>query len=774
MSMFSHLTAGGSEMPPTPPLNAVDGTDDTKRGRFGFGALRRTLPGGETPPQQREFSVPSVSLEPSRMSQFALRLNEVVNKVFLSCTASAPTHVPLQTQFPHVPRLQSVVYDGKHLPDRARVIELTLLVIGELQYAASVDSYLLRAVSRAILKSMSQFVARIESLLVPTSRDSSAIVIPSSVRAVQHLPAAMEFNLGLMALEWLVEESLERCLEGMPPLVLAGSTVNHVETAPDDLAQPAMPTFAHEILSPLREQMEASILHVVQPILSALRASLTSCILKITTHPFVPRNLVGDVSTAPWHRELEERLEATHKLLVPRLCNRCGEDGHAWFISVAIHVIWKGLVVLTSRSVMEPVLSVETQLLHPTQRQSGVSSGVLLSLLSRDSSPSRRAPTPSSIATALRHSLAKPQPRARHDSSGENSPGMRTPDEIPHMTLTVAADEDNSYVVNPLLVAEQIYELQLFERMVLSFCGYGTEGRQRQRLGFLRQRAGSGSPLGEEDDDDLARAALHEALDALQSTITVLRTLMHDPSALMHLRTEEEAESLPQAFHVIPPILLLHICVGRLPLRDVVDGLSVFGDTLLPAPPLLYDYSWMQYESALMGFGSGESASHALVQRYRVLSAEARRDVESKLAHDDRDELLGDANDNASVYSYSSAGTDIPTSMIQSAPALPPGRDHQNAERENSRSRPLHRGPARFWRRAHSQTRTNPAHMFTALPPRVSRTHATSSSTGMRRDSVISHSLRAHRRMLPSYAHLQRQGLNMADAVFSHIERVLQ
>ena len=137
--------------------------------------------------------------------------------------------------------------------------------------------------------------------------------------------------------------------------------------------------------------MEASILHVVQPILSALRASLTSCILKITPHPFVPRNLVGDVSTAPWHRELEERLEATHKLLVPRLCNRCGEDGHAWFISVAIHVIWKGLVVLTSRSVMEPVLSVETQLLHPTQRQSGVSSGVLLSLLSRDSSPSRRA-----------------------------------------------------------------------------------------------------------------------------------------------------------------------------------------------------------------------------------------------------------------------------------------------------------------------------------------------------------------------------------------------
>ncbi|WFD36828.1 hypothetical protein MCUN1_003718 [Malassezia cuniculi] len=772
MSIFAHLTSGGRETPPT-NLIAAEGADDAKRSRFGFGALRRNLP-LEAPPQHSEYAVPGAALEPSRMSQFALRLNEVVNKVFLSCTANTPSSAPQQSQFPHVPRLKSVVYDGKHLPDRARVIELTLLVVGELQYAASVDAYLLRAVSRAVLKSLTQFVARIESLLVPTSRDSSAIVIPSSARAANHLPAAMEFNLGLMALEWLLEESLERCLEGLPPLVLAGSTVNHVETAADDMAQPAMPTFAHEILSPLREKMEASILHVVQPILSALRASLTTCILKASPSPFLPRNLAVDTPVQPWHRELEERLEAAYRLLVPRLSDRCGEDGHAWFISVAIHVIWKGLVVLTSRSVMEPVSSVESQLSNPSQRiSSGATSGVLLSLLARDSSPTRRVPTPMAIASALRNSLSRPQSRNRYASSGEESPEITTPDEEARMILTVAADEENGYVVNPLLVAEQVYDLQMFERMVLNFCGEGTE---RHRFGFLRRRSEGDSYA--EDEDDIALAALQEALDALQSTIAVLRYLMQDPNALLRLETEEEAETLPKAFQVIPPIMLLHICMGRMPLRESRGEQSSSPEMLLPPPPSMYDYSWMQYESALMGFGSGESASHALVQRYRAISEEARKHVESKLVLADHEALLSDVHDNASVSSYSSSGTEIPASMVQSAPTIQPNTKERSVERgearDISRSRQPHRGPARFWRRAHSQTRLNGGPgMFTALPPRVSRTHATSSPTGPRRDLVISQSMRAHRRTVPSYAVLQRQGLDMADAVFSHIERVL-
>lgn len=720
------------------------------------------------------------------MSQFALHLNEVVNRVFLSCTAGAPSHGPVQSQFAAVPRLQSVVYQGKHLPDRARVIELTLLVVSELQYAASVDSYLLRAVSRAILKSLSQFVTRIESLLVSPSRDPSAIVIPSTPRAAHALPAAMEFNLGLMALEWLVEESLERCLEGMAPLVLAGSSVNHVETASEELAQPAMPTFAHEILSPLREQMEASILHVVQPILGSLRASLTACILKMSPAPFIPRKLAADVPQPPWHRELEERLEAAHCLLVPRLCDRCGEDGHAWFISVAIHVIWKGLVVLTSRSVMEPVLSVESQLLNPTQRtQTGATAGALLALLARDASPSRRAPTPSSLAGALKHSLSRPQPRSRRNSIGEDSSGAQTPEEEPCQTLLVSADEPNGFVVNPLLAAEQLYDLQMFEHMVLKFCGDGAERSHPRRLAFLRRRPSISSPMdpGAEDevdaDNDLALSALHEALDAMQSTITVLRTLLHEPDALHRLKSEDAMSSLPQAFDVIPPVLLIHILIARLPLR--VMGVLHAPEMLLPPPPMLYDYTWLQYESALMGFASGESASYALVQRYRDLSAQLRADIEAQQALADQDALLNNVrDDDASVLSYASSGKDIPPSMIQSAPALvhmspsERGRERSTDARESprSRSRALHRGTMHFWRRANSQTRQQHTAMFTALPPRVSRTHATSSPAGSRRESM-SLAPRSQRRTLPLYAHLQRHGLDMADAVFTHIERVL-
>ena len=148
----------------------------------------------------------------------------------------------------------------------------------------------------------------------------------------------------------------EMCIRDSPPLALLHSPGLIVPTSAEGEPLPPMPSFVYDILSPLREQMEASIVHVVQPILVQIKSSITQCITKANPKPFEPQGAVPHVcidttgdglpNRVPWLRELEERLDAAYRLLILRVARRCGQDGEAWFISVAIHTIWKGLCLL--------------------------------------------------------------------------------------------------------------------------------------------------------------------------------------------------------------------------------------------------------------------------------------------------------------------------------------------------------------------------------------------------------------------------------------------
>lgn len=864
---------------------ADETSEERRTGRRGVLSLAHiTRRGGSTP--RTPPATPPLPLEgasqgdvhPSRLSQFSLRLNELVNKAFVASssardTAPAPSATAAHFATPgmsaaQVPRLQSVTYGGKHLPDRGRVVEITLLVVQELHFAARVDAYLLRAVSRSVLKSLSQFVARIESLLIPVSQDASAVVIPASSRAVSHLPPAMEFNLGLMSLEWIVEESLERCLEGLPPLVLPGTSPNSVATAPESAAQPAMPTFVHEILSPLREQMGASILHVVQPILANLRSSFSGCMHRANAAPFVTRGvpavldgrapgtaeMPADAAAygrppgahAPWLRELEERLDVAHRLLVPRIADRCGLDGLAWFVSVAIHVVWKALLAITSRSVLSPADVVEAQLTAANAGRTGAapSSTTLTALLAGESS--KRVPTPAGLANALRTSIARPAPHKRRQGSGDSTPGMQTPPGALTPTesdnwlasLLVAHDEPNAYVVNPLLVAEQVCDLQAVERLMHDFCAHlqepdSTAHRAARRSSATDEEGEAEGERDEEDDEDLALAALHEALDALQSTTTLVRTLLREPDALAQLsalalgRVQPESTHLSaeavRAFDVVPTLLLLHLALCRLPPRASPRDDTV-PTPLLPTPPELFRYTWAQYDAALVGFASGESAAQALVQRYAPLLSATREDLERRCAMAEHDEALLAAADPAHVggppadeaprrsgdasserSSSPSAEGETPASMVHSAPTLDqlrgarePGEADgvsQSVAGLNLESAGGERGarPAgaagrsaaplaqRFWRRSPSQRRGGSLGIPNALPPRVSRAHATGSphaaERGSRRSSphlARSGTVSSQRRYALSVAQIQRDALGTFAGVLERAQRTFE
>ena len=734
-----------------------------------FASLSKRSSGTGTPPgtpstnQSKQFGAASVEpsgrVDTSSLSDFSLRLNELVNKAFVRTNASTLVMAPLTGTSPFTgqaisaPRTQSITYGSTMLPDRVKVIELTRTMIDELHRAALVDPYLLRAVSRAVLKSTSQFVMRIESLLVSAQRDPSALSIPTSPRGAQHLSAAMEFNLALMSLEWIVEESLERCLEGLPPLALLHSPGLIVPTSAEGEPLPPMPSFVYDILSPLREQMEASIVHVVQPILVQIKSSITQCITKANPKPFEPQGAVPHVcidttgdglpNRVPWLRELEERLDAAYRLLILRVARRCGQDGEAWFISVAIHTIWKGLMTITARSVFSPSSVVEAQFSHTFGRTaSAPTSTVLNSLLSGDAAQSKRVPTPTQLAHALRSVGRGPTHRSRR-MPGESTTGTHTPessDDV-HAWLgqyALPSDVKNCYVVNPMFVAEQLYNLQVFERLMRQFCTDFIEPNTgRDRFCSLNNQSCPGEDPS--DEEDLARAALNEAFGALSSTVIVLRTLLQEPDALLHVtkhRGEHEGCSLSpeavRAFDVIPSLLLVHIAYCRIPPswrqsvpsnRDYRDGYH------LPNPHELLGFSWSEYEMALSGFGAGEAALATLIARYAPVLDQVLQALSSSCTCSRAEQASMESDEEA------------PASMVMSAPTLQDRTDMAtNAistgavddgvpQRSRSQIRAAKTLSGRIWRRTTPQGRLAPPH---ALPPHVSMTHATSSITSGR------------------------------------------
>lgn len=661
--------------------------------------------GGNTPSLMGPPSTP----DPSHLTQFSLQLSDLVNKAFVPCSVgnapaanstSVASNVAAAAKGPSAPKINQITYDGKHLPDKAKIIEIAQTVVGELRYAQAVDAYLLRAVSRQILKALTLFAARIDSLLVSPTKDPGALRIPTNAKEGLLLPAAMEFNLGLVSLEWIVEDSLERCLEG--------DRDGHGELIADEngAVHDGMPHFVSEILTPVRKRMEGTILHIIQPILAQTKQSMARCISSAVPTPFVsPVTLSPATTTASgngiaaaalgaengttspplsaatsttalhtatpgnaspplrlgetgpgsaWLRELDGRLEGARRLLLPRIEERCGQDGEGWFISVAIHVIWKGLMILTSRSVSLPS-NAASELLAGSNAASASAFDRLLGEVNQ-----KRSPSPAQLATALKAvgvSSVRSKSRSQDPASHIADSGRQSPSHCAAGGLGQIAPFS---LVSARLCAHQLAELQTFEKLMLRFCdGFlrtqaKKTGKDAKRSRFALFSSGAGSLGGAnqtpldlsaydpDEEDELARAALAEAMHALRSTILVLQSLEREPATICE--GLKQLKSLPdaggdqaaadasgtaapaalgteatKALDAIPNLLLLQILYNRLPLGP--------GRLELPSPPALFGYTWTDYEKAIAGFAGGEQWAQAVAQRYKPEIEKAWRSI---------------------------------------------------------------------------------------------------------------------------------------------------
>ncbi|SPO32274.1 uncharacterized protein UTRI_02831 [Ustilago trichophora] len=639
---------------------------------------------------------PPSTPDPSHLTHFSLLLSDLVNKAFVPCTAgSAPaanttsvaSNVAAAAKGATTPKINQITYEGKHLPDKAKIIEIAQTVVGELRYAEAVDAYLLRAVSRQILKALTLFAARVDSLLVSPTKDPGAVRIPTNAKEGLHLPAAMEFNLGLVTLMWIVEDSLERCIEG--------DRDAHGELIADEngAVHDGMPHFVSEILTPVRKRMEGTILHIIQPILAQTKQSIARCISSAVPTPFVSPVTLSPATTSvsatavagvtdsgaasppltagiaaagsgatpghvspplrlaeagpgsAWLRELDGRLEGARRLLLPRIEERCGQDGEGWFISVAIHVIWKGLLILTSRSVSLPS-NAASELLTGSNAASTSAFDRLMGEVNQ-----KRSPSPAQLAQALKAvgvGSARSKSRSNDPFGHASDSGRQSPSH--HCTASGHSTIAPFSLVSARLCAHQLAELQTFEKLMLRFCdGFlrkpGTQskktGKDAKRSRFALFSSGASlssanqpsidlSAYDPDEEDELARAALAEAMHALRSTIIVLQSLEREPATicagLEHLKSLDGAQDgadgasntaasavlgteAAKALDAIPNLLLLQILYNRLPMGP--------GRLELPSPPALFGYTWTDYEKAIAGFAGGEQWAQAVALRYK-------------------------------------------------------------------------------------------------------------------------------------------------------------
>ncbi|KDN52387.1 hypothetical protein K437DRAFT_266744 [Tilletiaria anomala UBC 951] len=641
---------------------------------------------------------PPANPDPQLLAHYSLKLSDLVNKAFLPCAPGAAAMnsavsvsstvagaakvigvgvgngIGGQRDTVGIPTLSIISYEGKKLPDKIRVQELAQTVTEQLHYAASVDSYLLRAVARQVLKALTLFATRIDSLLISSSKDPNVLKIPSTPKEGRVLPAAMEFNIGLIAIEWIVEDSLERCLEG------------------DGDEHPQLPRFVSEILTPVRRKMEGTILHVIQPILSGTKMSITTCIQKAVTAPFTPvsqlnafgsgapadqktpgspagtvdgtmtpfKSLVspGDVSPSGksadggngggvWVKELDGRLAGCRRMLVARIENRTSKDGEGWFISVTIYIIWKALFILSARNAeatfMCSALGVKGPLLqHSNGSISAVASPQVASLL--DGQSAKRNPSPAQLSSALKAvALTGKGKRSEPVELSRPNSGRAAPD------CWQPVPDGGFYRCRKS--AQIIAELQTVERLVKEFCsGFYDEPARRRALSSHVVVAPS---VDDEDDnsssdehnevDELARAALAEALHGLKSIVTCVQVLEVNPEAVsLALRAKGQGRDthagpdgqqvLPaetvRAFRAAPPLILLHILYNRLP--------TASGRIVVPSPPEAFGLSWQEYEKSISGFIGAHTWADALLQEWKPLVEAAWQHLSTQLEEAER------------------------------------------------------------------------------------------------------------------------------------------
>lgn len=411
----------------------------------------------------------------------------------------------------------------------------------------------MRAVLRTAVRSMSLYSSRLESLLLPALSDTTFgnPLMLTGAHSTNPLNPTQVYALSIAHSAWETCEVLEQTLE-------TGQ----------------WPKFVGETLRPTMDKFDLVVGKVVHPLLTGLKRDLVASLArnegvsppsgKAIGLPSVP---VPNMPPPPVPAHAQKEASSTsHNLHAGgmRLPKEPSEKGHARQLAVPTCFQHFAARVDAGRKVLETVAG-------PCQDDGeGWITGVLVPVVwkgicvsvGKDMGGAGRPPSPASVSKAL-HSVGKEKdttPTVVHSPSLGGVTAKLT------SSLSILPSRSGSRPPSPTRGLGAKYDARTLALMAL-------EGLIKRMVGNLVPPP-SGEPVTEENlTEHLAREALHEATEALESTRTVSAAMSASShpsfrllSSLRRVRDEiddEAEEALDDAIEDMPSIALFSLLIHQ-------------------------------------------------------------------------------------------------------------------------------------------------------------------------------------------------------------------
>ena len=335
------------------------------------------------------------------------------------------------------------------------------------------DAYLLRAVLRTAVRSLSIYITRLESILLPAITDPTFIAPLNLSAAVSSHPLnpVQYFALSVAHTAWQTCETLEQTLE-------TGT----------------WPRFVSEALRPVMDKLDLVVGKVVQPLLLGLKRDLIAALSRTDgaspaggktiglAHTPAPATATANGSIVPMTKEnssaplsrltkepsggghsrvaqlpvpvclqhFAARVDGARKVL-DIIAHPCQDDGEGWVTGVVVAVIWKGMCVISEKdlgpSAPRPPspgqvskalngLKLEKDLYaqNPTPSLGGVTAKLTTMLPSRTASRGPSPPRQSSRWDPMTHALLSLEGLVKRLVTGLVEPAL-APAQLPGQVL---------------------------------------------------------------------------------------------------------------------------------------------------------------------------------------------------------------------------------------------------------------------------------------------------------------------------------------------------
>ncbi len=457
--------------------------------------------------------------------------------------------------------------------------------------AHDADAYLLRAVLRTAIRSLSIYVSRLEYLVLPALTDAAfaaPLNLATPTPTSQQLNPTQLFALSLCHAAWETCEVLELTLD----------------------RKPTYPRFVSELLRPVMDKLDSVVARVVTPIMANLKRELLVALdssahspvgngSKSVPLPGTPTNnaVVNAkvVNNTPLClKAFASKIEASRRVFEV-VCKDCRDDGESWVTSVVVAVVWKGMVSCQTRYALQGNIPFKNQNGKPPSPESMARALAALAVEPARPPPAALAGPVSAVGKMA--SILPSRPSSRPPSpprkSGEAPRGIMPMDPTAHFLAT-------------------------FEALV-----------QRLVTGLVLPPANS--PSDPSATENLAREALGEAIEALQSQRYVVTALQSGPTGLcdvlkalrdnVEMPTQQE-EKILDAAEDVPAILLFHLLARRVNIAIAKyvtsNGATSSATAFLRSPYEVWGLSSEEYERQVMsGFGVAEERARRVALAWK-------------------------------------------------------------------------------------------------------------------------------------------------------------